>query len=131
MLAVLRQLPNGGRMTAKEDEMGCTKEKIAEMEEAEARTSAVDPLVIPLSSPALKHQSDSYPASWYGKVPLRVKMAKTVTADTPFLAKPEAVGHTGREYFAWVNSHGAVAIVCDNGEKLGVKPYEFEVTEWH
>jgi hypothetical protein len=30
-----------------------------------------------------------------------------------------------------VNSHGAVAGWCDNGEKLGVKPGEFDVVEWH
>jgi len=81
-------------------------------------------------SPALTYQSDSYPASWHGKVPKRVKLAKDVTPDMPFLAKEGTFGLDGEEFDCLVNSHGAVAIICDNGEKLGVKPYEFEVVEW-
>jgi hypothetical protein len=27
--------------------------------------------------------------------------------------------------------HGAVAAICRNGEKLGIKPAEFDVVEWH
>jgi hypothetical protein len=56
-------------------------------------------------------------------------MATTIRPDFPF-------GHTGlvavrgEEYEAWTNSHGAVCAVFSDGERLGVKPYEFEVIEW-
>lgn len=30
-----------------------------------------------------------------------------------------------------VNSHGAVSVILPNEQRLGVKPYEFEVIEWH
>jgi hypothetical protein len=83
-------------------------------------------------SPALKSQSDGYPASWYGKVPKRVKMAKTVTSDLPF--GPRHRAEIGKEYDCWVNSHGAVAAILISGDRsdlLGVKLYEFEVIEWH
>jgi hypothetical protein len=59
-------------------------------------------------------------------------MAKTVRSDIPFLLSGfQRVALEGHEYDAWVNSHGAVAAVLDKGERLGVRPYEFEVIEWH
>lgn len=84
-----------------------------------------------MKSPALEYQSDIYPASWHGKVPKRVRMAMTIHPDMPFLAPPLTVAENGKEYDCWVNSHGAVAVICENGFKLGVKPYEFEITGWH
>lgn len=80
-------------------------------------------------SPALNIQSDIYPASWYGKVPKRVKMAKTVKSELPF--GPRYIAEAGKEYDCWTNSHGAVAVLLPNSEMFGVKPYEFEVIEWH
>ena len=79
--------------------------------------------------PALNYQSEHYPPSWKGKVPKRIKMAITVHADFPFKEIPPAI--KDRIYEAWVNSHGAVAAIMTNGTKLGIKPYEFEIIEWH
>jgi hypothetical protein len=89
-------------------------------------------------SPALKWQSDkeapfTYPAHWNGKVPLKVKLKMTVMPDIPLIFVPD--GGTlcieGNEYYVWVNKHGAVSAILPNGEQLGLKPNEFEVSEWH
>ncbi|MDD5367478.1 MAG: hypothetical protein PHQ40_00470 [Anaerolineaceae bacterium] len=87
----------------------------------------------PQESPALKYQSHLYPASWHGKVPLRVRMAKTVYPDFPFLA----TGYFAREgeiYPVYVNSHGAVSAIIETASGsggLGLRPHEFEIAEWH
>lgn len=84
-------------------------------------------------SPALTYQSENYPASWKGLVPKRVQMATTVRPDFPScLTWPDdSRCDKGEEYDVYVNSHGAVAAVLPNGKNLGLKPYEFEVVEWH
>lgn len=99
--------------------------------ETKAGAGPVETLVRP--SPALSHRSEHYPATWGDRVPKRVRMAKTVHPDFPFFMNggDASVGLKDQEYDAWVNSHGAVAIVLSNGELLGVKPYEFEVIEFH
>lgn len=91
-----------------------------------------------LESPALKERSTmkgelAYPASWGDKVPLRVRMKETVTPDLVTLVEPAegTVCVQGNEYYVWVNSYGAVCAILENGEHLGIKPDEFEVTEWH
>ena len=82
------------------------------------------------NSPALISRSDDYPASWRGRVPKRVRMAKTVTPDFPGMGALVAI--QDQEYDVWVNSHGAVAAIVDvRGKTLGLRPYEFEVIEWH
>jgi hypothetical protein len=86
------------------------------------------------ASPALTRQSDSYPANYRGRVPKKIKMAKTLYPDEIAgfkLGKPGTMLELNMVYDCWVNSHGAVAGYCDNGEKLGVKPGEFDVVEWH
>lgn len=93
-------------------------------------------LEIALTSPALTAQSnasgrDAYPANFKGKVPLKVKVAKTVMPDLPFLAKSTTVCKLNEEYHVWVNSQGAVSAIFPDGEKLGLLPSEFDVTEWH
>lgn len=89
----------------------------------------------PSASPALEKRSELYPASWHDRVPKRIRMAKTVRSDVPVFLKghssfPDITAHNGIEYDCWVNSHGAVVAILDD-EMLGVKPYEFEVIEWH
>lgn len=90
------------------------------------------------TSPALKWRSDKagkfhYPHNWFDKVPLKVKMATTVTSDLlgiiPGHENIIALAHG--EYFVWVNSYGAVSAILSNGEQLGLIPSEFVVTEWH
>lgn len=92
------------------------------------------------TSPALEWQSDkpgrsAYPANFRGKVPLKVKMAKTVFPDAPISAvlgvNKSVVCNKDEEYFVWVNSYGAVTAVLPNGERLGLIPSEFDVIEWH
>lgn len=57
-------------------------------------------------------------------------MACTVRPDVPF-AKPDTIALVNHIYECWVNSYGAVSAICTNGERLGLKPYEFDVIEWH
>lgn len=83
------------------------------------------------TSPALQFQSEHYPASWHGKVPKRVRMAKTVRPDIPISESLGIAAKRQKEYEVWVNSHGAVSAICENGKRLGLRPYEFEVIEWH
>lgn len=91
----------------------------------------------PDQSPALHERSDWYPRDRFGdRVPLRIRMLENVRSEVPFLMAPYGVAGTvrvalaGREYPAWVNSHGAVVALLEDGQ-LGVKPAEFEVTAWH
>jgi hypothetical protein len=62
-------------------------------------------------------------------------MRRAVQADEPMRSlSPEwrgVIAERGMLYPAYTNSHGAVSAVMDNKQKLGVKPDEFEITEWH
>jgi hypothetical protein len=88
-------------------------------------------------SPALTEQHAGYPPVWRGRVPLKVRMATTVRADFPFIViNPRMIAQKGKEYFVWVNSYGAVSAVIGDPasletDLLGLKPYEFEVVNWH
>ena len=59
---------------------------------------------------------------------IKIRMLKTVRPDM-FLGKPGTIAREGQEYKATSNRHGAICAICDNGEKLGVKPGEFELIE--
>jgi hypothetical protein len=90
------------------------------------------------TSPALTWRSDKpgrshYPHKWFDKIPLKVKMATTVTPDIPeiMIPKKDTIALEHNEYFVWVNSYGAVSSILANSEKLGLLPSEFVVTEWH
>jgi len=93
------------------------------------------------ASPALKWQSDrkgraAYPANFRGRVPLKVKLAKTVKPDlmefaTTLGIKNDTIALKDSEYYVWVNSYGAVSAILKNGEHLGLLPSEFDVIEWH
>jgi hypothetical protein len=92
-------------------------------------------LEIANTSPALNWQSDksgnsAYPANFRGRVPLKVKLATTVYPDVPFVPSGTIAGKDC-EYYVWVNSYGAVSAILPNGEKLGLRPSEFDVIEWH
>ena len=98
-------------------------------------------LAVALTSPALEWQSDiggrgNYPANFRGRVPLKVKVAKTVEPDLPWLkgelgVKDDTICQKDNDYYVWVNSYGAVSAILPNGERLGLLPSEFDVTEWH
>lgn len=69
---------------------------------------------------------------------MRIKMLMNVRPD-PWCGAIGGIGSGGpgtilrydETYECWANSHGAVAGICANGFKLGVKPDEFEVVEWY
>lgn len=91
-------------------------------------------------SPALKWQSDrsgkfAYPANFRGRVPLKVKVAKNIYPDDVIVMVGKIKDGTkclmDKEYYCWVNSYGAVSAILPNGERLGLYPSEFDVTEWH
>ena len=60
---------------------------------------------------------------------IRIIMKTDVLPDIPFLAKPGTTLRAGKEYKAEANKNGAVIALCENGEKMGVKPGEFEFLE--
>lgn len=91
---------------------------------------------IALTSSALKFQStDSkhpYPSRYNGKVPLKVKMNKTVLPDSfPFIRQEHLRAEINKEYYVYVNSFGAVSAIMKDGKQLGLKQWEFEITQWH
>lgn len=93
-------------------------------------------LQIAMLSPALKWRSiqkgkAAYPERFEGKVPLKVKVRRNVYPDLPFGNKEGTECIEGQEYYVWVNNLGAVAAILPNGEQLGLKPNEFDVTEYH
>lgn len=84
-----------------------------------------------IDCPALRKRSASYP---YGdRVPRTVRMLVTANADripgVELSRYPEA--KAGQTYRVWTNSHGAVIAVMDDGNRLGLRPAEFEVDSWH
>ena len=86
-----------------------------------------------IDCPALhaRHVDKGYPFG--DRVPKTIRMTRPAATDFPFLLKqdPVLVATTGQRFPAWTNSYGAVAAVFPDGKKLGVKPDEFEVVEWH
>lgn len=84
-----------------------------------------------MSSPALKEQSEYYPAHWKGMVPLRVGMLRTVLSELPLCLGPLLKAKAEETFPVWVNSHGAVSAVFSDGQRLGLKPMEFVVIEFH
>lgn len=94
-------------------------------------TRTLSPIEIALTSPALKYLSEHYPANRRGRVPLKVRMAKTAYPDLPFKPSENIVAHFDQEYYVWCNSHGAMVAILENGKRLGIKPSECEIIEWH
>lgn len=89
-----------------------------------------------IDCPALHEKGVGYPFG--DKVPAKIRMRQTVTADPmpgiglAFLnGEPPPLALIGVEYPCWTNKYGAVCAVFPNGKMLGVKPHEFEVSEWH
>jgi len=100
-------------------------------------TVTLTEIEIAKTSPALNWKSDrkgscAYPKDFNNKVPLKVRMNKTVKPDMIF--RKEQVGMQAvysNEYYAWVNSYGALSVILPGGEKLGLVPGEFQVIEFH
>ena len=126
----------------KEFQAGTEAEQRTEADISTSASVEASPMLsAAMSSPALKYQSDrggrgNYPANYRGRVPLKVRVAKKVTPDLPWLkkelgVKDDTVCKKDKEYYVWVNSYGAVSAILPNGEKLGLLPSEFDVIEWH
>ena len=56
---------------------------------------------------------------------MKIRMLITVRPDFPF-APPGTILRVDEIYEATSNKNGAICGVCANGERLGVKPCEFE-----
>ena len=89
-----------------------------------------------IDCPALHQQSADYP---FGRhVPKTVRMLRHVTPDPmpgiglAYLNQGKPIPEAPAEALipVWTNSHGAVAAVLPDGQRLGLKPDEFEVVEW-
>jgi len=89
---------------------------------------ATEKLCTAADSPALTVQNHGYPPEWKRRVPLSVRVQRTVSSDLPYVEAQAAKGVT---YPVWVNSNGAVSAILPNGEALGLKPQEFNVVDWH
>ncbi len=69
------------------------------------------------------------------KIPMekvKIRMLRNVRPDFLFgmvSGKPGTILRCGMEYQGTTNKNGAISGICDNGEKLGVKPGEFEFVE--
>jgi len=89
-----------------------------------------------IDCPALHQQSANYP---FGRrVPKTVRMLRHVTPDPmpgiglAYLDQGKPIPEATAEALipVWTNSYGAVAAVLPDGQRLGLKPDEFEVVEW-
>lgn len=63
---------------------------------------------------------------------MKIKMLETVHPEFPFLltgVPADTILICGEIYEATRNKYGAVCGICKNGQKLGVKPGEFEIVE--
>lgn len=86
----------------------------------------------PTDCPALHERGDSYPFG--DKVPRTVRMRKTVVAyqlPVPAPGELPSLALIGQLLPAWTSSDGTVAVDLPDGNRLGIKPHEFEVAEWH
>ena len=64
-----------------------------------------------------------------GDCDIRIRMLKTVRPDFLFMAKPGTILRADEECNAVSNQYGAISGISENGERLGVKPGEFEFVE--
>ena len=59
---------------------------------------------------------------------MKIRMLMTVRPDFPLIVTslPGTILHVSEVYEATSNKNGAITAICANGERLGVKPCEFE-----
>lgn len=88
-----------------------------------------------LDCPAMYRREAGYP---FGEsVPKTVRLLRTIAAGRAqglilmLRGKQHPVAAVGTILPAWTNSFGAVSVVFPDGERLFVRPYDFEVVEWH
>ncbi len=75
--------------------------------------------------------SEHWPATYRGRIPVKVRMAKDLGPDMPFLCpdKPRIWVHKDDEVAVTCNPHGAMTLMTLHGG-LGVKPHECDIIEW-
>ena len=75
--------------------------------------------------------SEHWPATYRGRVPVKVRMAKDLGPDFHFLCPgtPRYWVHKNDEVAITCNQHGAMTLQTKYGE-LGVKPHECDIIEW-
>lgn len=88
-----------------------------------------------IDCPALEDAS-ALPERFGGRVPRTVRMLRDVKSDLDFFLRTNRiersmVARSGEIYPAWTNRLGAVCVQFANGERLGVKPDEFEVHSYY
>jgi hypothetical protein len=88
-----------------------------------------------IDCPALHSRSSHYPARFSDRVPKIVRILREVRPEALLvLTDPKwrgIVAEQGDVFYAWTNSHGAVAAYFNADCQLGLMPDEFEVVEWH
>lgn len=85
-----------------------------------------------IDCPALHERCHDKGYPFGERVPAKVRPTRNVYSDFAWLRSEAApVAYHGRDYEAWTNSYGAVSAVVEDGQKLGLRPDEFEVIEWH
>lgn len=77
-----------------------------------------------------KNPEFNYPERFQGRVPKTVLMTRGARSDTFCGVGKDLRAVSGERYPAWTNRHGAVCAILPCGERLGLKPHEFEVVEW-
>lgn len=75
-----------------------------------------------------KNTDFHYPARYNDRVPKTVRMTRGARSD--LFAQHDLTAKRGKEYPAWTNRHGAVSAILPDGNKLGLRPDEFEVVEF-
>jgi len=83
-----------------------------------------------MDSPANLYQSQVYPAEWEQKVPAEIRIVTTVKAYCNEAPLHSLMLATNMVVPCWVNSHGIVYAITDDGRKMQLRPGEFEVTLW-
>lgn len=76
--------------------------------------------------------SEHWPASYRGRIPVRVRMACDLGPDMwPIISPgtPRIWVRQDQELPVTCNQHGAMSLVTEHGN-LGVKPLECEIIEW-
>lgn len=100
------------------------------------QATALSPEQIAATSPALTYKSDkkgsfAYPNYFNNRTPLKVRMTTTIVPDFFLPTNMNMKAEIKKEYFVWVNSYGAVSAIMPDGQRLGLKPGEFEVVSFH
>ena len=83
-------------------------------------------------SPALEKKFVGYPFG--SKVPAKIKMLRTVKSTPSMFPAPGEVVRlavAGSVLPVYTNSYGAVSAILSDNIRLGVRPGDFEVVEWH